>query len=69
MAPNLPGYYYDEDKGKYFKIVPDSASVTRSKYSTTAVAEAKKQKHVCLLLDAVATAHPVLDTTVPGARP
>ncbi|KAI4242675.1 MAG: hypothetical protein L6R40_003896 [Gallowayella cf. fulva] len=45
MAPNLPGYYYDEDKGKYFKIVPDSASVTRSKYSTTAVAEAKKQKH------------------------
>ncbi|KAL8811984.1 MAG: hypothetical protein Q9200_001382 [Gallowayella weberi] len=45
MAPNIPGHYFDEDKGKYFKIVPDwSSTAARSKYSTRAVAEAERQK-------------------------
>ncbi|KAL8682745.1 MAG: hypothetical protein Q9186_001256 [Xanthomendoza sp. 1 TL-2023] len=45
MVPNIPGYYYDEDKGKYFKIVPDWTSTAAwSKYSTTAIAKAEHQK-------------------------
>ncbi|CAO1602277.1 hypothetical protein XANCAGTX0491_005903 [Xanthoria calcicola] len=45
MAPQLPGYYYDEEKGKYFKIIPDCASATASKYSKTALARTEHHRH------------------------
>ncbi|KAL8797423.1 MAG: hypothetical protein Q9182_007200 [Xanthomendoza sp. 2 TL-2023] len=45
MAPEIPGHYFDQVKGKYFKIVPDwSSTAARSTYSTTAVAKAEHQE-------------------------
>lgn len=49
MAPKLPGYHYDAEKGKYFKIILDCASTTGSKYSKTAVKKTEHQKHVSQL--------------------
>ena len=37
MPPDLPGYYYDTSKNRYFKIQANHVAATGSKYSTQAV--------------------------------
>lgn len=44
MAPDLPGYYFDRAKGKYFKIVPNQHATANTSYSKAAVA-AKEVRH------------------------
>lgn len=41
MAPHLEGFYYDKDKRKYFKILPQHQTPKGAKYSKEAV---KKQQ-------------------------
>lgn len=48
MAPQLPGFYFDEEKKKYFKIQPNHIAPSNAKYSSSNVKHeqhlAKKQK-------------------------
>ncbi|KAK7205919.1 hypothetical protein BZA70DRAFT_289099 [Myxozyma melibiosi] len=37
VAPEIPGFYYDEEKGKYFKVLPGSAGGGASFYTTDKV--------------------------------
>ncbi|KAI4132360.1 MAG: hypothetical protein LQ338_000708 [Usnochroma carphineum] len=39
MPPNLPGFYYDEQRRKYFKIIPNQHATARFSHSKAAVDE------------------------------
>lgn len=46
MAPNLPGFYFDEAKGKYFKITNGSHQPHSDRYHNNAVqAEKRRARH------------------------
>ncbi|KAL9585038.1 MAG: hypothetical protein Q9212_001753 [Teloschistes hypoglaucus] len=51
MPAKIPGYVYDEGKGKYFKILPDHAVPSGSSYSRTAVAEGERRTEDLLKRD------------------
>ncbi|KAL9025854.1 MAG: hypothetical protein Q9196_005391 [Gyalolechia fulgens] len=44
MPSDLPGYYWNESRRKYFKIVEDHAATASSSYSKAAVAEEEQKK-------------------------
>lgn len=45
MPSDIPGYYWDPNRRKYFKIVADHAATASSSYSKSAVSqEEQKQK-------------------------
>ncbi|OGE47153.1 hypothetical protein PENARI_c059G10211 [Penicillium arizonense] len=45
MAPEIPGFYYDEDKKKYFKIQPDHVAPPGAQYSAK-VLKRKRSDHI-----------------------
>ncbi|KAI4178229.1 MAG: hypothetical protein LQ346_007519 [Caloplaca aetnensis] len=48
MAPDLPGFYFDRAKGKYFKVVPNHHATATTSYSKAAVAAKElRDKNVC----------------------
>lgn len=49
MASQLPGYYFDEVKRKYFKILPRHQAPQGAKYSKEALNTAAKKNKVSLL--------------------
>jgi hypothetical protein len=61
MAPEIPGYYFDSDKKKYFKIQPNHLAPSDSKYSQQAVKaegalkQEQVRKHAQRKLKAAAT--------------
>ena len=46
MAPNMPGFYFDQAKGKYFQIQPNHIAPKGSKYSEQSVKKEKEATHV-----------------------
>lgn len=44
MARLIPGFYYDEEKHKYFKITPNHQAPQGAKYSQEAMAQAVRAK-------------------------
>lgn len=44
-APNISGFFYDEEKKKYFKVLPSHIN-TGSKYNVDAVREKRKRDKV-----------------------
>lgn len=49
MAPQLPGFYFDENKRRYFKILPHHQAPPGAKYSKEALKTAAKKRQVSLL--------------------
>jgi hypothetical protein len=51
MAPDLPGFYYDEAKGRYFRIQADHLAPSQtaaSRYSQSAVDRYRGHKAVSI---------------------
>lgn len=46
MAPNLEGFYYDKEKRKYFKILPQHQTPKGVKYSKEAMKKLQGLAHV-----------------------
>lgn len=49
MAPHLEGFYFDKEKRKYFKILPQHQAPKGVKYSKEAVKKQQEFAHVSLL--------------------
>lgn len=49
MAPHLEGFYFDKEKKKYFKILPQHQAPKGVKYSKEAVKREQGLAHVSLL--------------------
>ena len=49
MAPQLPGFYFDKNKRRYFKILPHHQAPPGAKYSKEALKTAAKKRQVSLL--------------------
>ncbi len=50
MAKELPGFYFDEEKQKYFKIQPNHVAPKGSRYAKDAIDVEKEASLVCSLL-------------------
>ena len=46
MPLNIPGYYFDPAKGKYFKIEPTHIAPKGSQYSQQAIKKAQQEAEV-----------------------
>ena len=46
MARDIPGFHYDEEKKKYFKILSNHVAPSGSRYSKGAIKKEKVQKHM-----------------------
>lgn len=49
MASQLPGFYFDENKRKYFKILPNHQAPQGAKYSKEAIKKASRKHRVSLM--------------------
>lgn len=45
-AKEIPGFYYDEMRGKYFKIQPNHAATSGSKYTQSSVRREREYRKV-----------------------
>ena len=50
MPPDIPGFWYDEERGKYFKIFPNNVAPKGAKYSKEGVEKEKKAQQVALTI-------------------
>ena len=48
MAPNIPGYTFDEVKGKYFKIIPNHIATSAGMHTAAAVTREREMSLVSL---------------------
>ncbi|KAF8245799.1 hypothetical protein K440DRAFT_633097 [Wilcoxina mikolae CBS 423.85] len=44
MPTEIPGFYYDTEKGKYFRVLPHHAAPTSSFYSSSSVEQQQREK-------------------------